>query len=409
MCRVCGTVAACCSVLQRVPLDQGERCVASSCWHAVACVVWEELLQRIAVCYGVLQRVAACCGVLQRVAACCSVLQRVVVCCTVLQHVAACFSCLRWAVRGITLLRICGRNRVFNTVAACDSMLQRVTACCSVLQFVAVCCSVLQRGAVCSFLCRWAVRDITFFWICCRNRVCGTVAACCSVLQRSEAYFSRWSWAVHGIRVSLWRICCRYRVYGTVVVCCGVLRKKVLQRVAARCSVLLLAKVSCVWHPLLWHVSCVWHSCSVLQRVAARCSVLQRVASWCDVLQYASLDQSELYVTSLCGRYGVPGTFVVWCTVLRRVEKENVAKCCSVCVALDQSELNAALPCWESVAGIVRVVLLQCVAVSCSCKAFFSTKVSYVWHHVAENLWQMTCVWHIILLRIDGRSFSRFV
>ena len=56
--------------------------------------------------------------------------------------------------RGITLLRICGRNRVCNTVAACDSMLQRVTACCGVLQFVAVCCSVLQRGAVCSFLSR---------------------------------------------------------------------------------------------------------------------------------------------------------------------------------------------------------------------------------------------------------------
>jgi len=57
-------------------------------------------------------------------------------------------------VRGITLLRICGRNRVCNTVAACDSMLQRVTACCGVLQFVAVCCSVLQRGVVCSFLSR---------------------------------------------------------------------------------------------------------------------------------------------------------------------------------------------------------------------------------------------------------------
>jgi len=108
-------------------------------------------------------------------------------------------------------------------------VLQRVAVCRSVLQWFAVCCRVLQKNKMPT------VEGLNKAFK--GEKVLQRVAACCSVLQ-------------------------------CVVVCCSV-----LQCVVARCSVLQKDKI-----PTLEELNEVFKGEKVSQRVAACCSVLQCVA-----------------------------------------------------------------------------------------------------------------------------------
>jgi len=140
------SVAACCSVLQRVAV----------CCNVLPCVeVFCNVLQSVAVCCSQICRasrliptgktVTHCYG--PQVCQCCSMLHRVAVCCSVLQLDMQSLSSYYYGEDPDPLLWPSGML-VLQCVAASCSVLQRVAACCSVLPCVAVCCRVLPYVAV---------------------------------------------------------------------------------------------------------------------------------------------------------------------------------------------------------------------------------------------------------------------